>query len=364
MRFFTRILPILVIIPAGIYFAFVFRRFLKLFPAFAPDGNMKVLGWVLSFAFGAAFVFCTRSIWSTGVVVTLYFLLACLALQLVHIFWKNPYFYGLTWVIAGVFTAAVLIAGYVNMHTVHEKYYSFTSEKVARDVGIAFISDLHLGVNMDADGLREHLNSIGEKAPDMLILGGDIFDESTDAAEMEKACVYFGEVKTRYGVFYVGGNHDSNRYSEDTGYSSTRMTECLEAAGVKILRNGSVGLDCGITLTGLNDKSKRADDIVMSLKLDTSRYNIILDHQPVELAQKAEAGADLNLSGHTHGGQIWPLGIFNEYWSPNDYNYGERRFGDMTSIVSSGIAGWGYPIRTENSCEYLMISINKYDQGE
>ena len=87
-------------------------------------------------------------------------------------------------------------------------------------------------------------------------------------------------------------------------------------------------------------------------------YTILTsDTKNPDVAAEYQSYADLNLSGHTHGGQVWPLGIFNEYWSSNDYNYGLRTYGEMTSIVTSGIAGWGYSIRTQKTCEYLIIHI-------
>lgn len=357
MRFFTRILPLLVFAPAGIYFMFVFRRFLHLFPAMNANTGMKVLGWVLSAAFGGAFVWFSRSIWSTGVVVTLYFLLACLVLQIVHIFYKNQTFYGMTWVIAGVITGLVLLLGWWNIHTIHEKEYEVQTAKLQQDVTVAFLSDLHLGLNMHADGLAEYLDRISAEKPEMLLLGGDIFDESTTREDMEKACELFGKVDTVCGVYYVYGNHDSGSYRGNRPYTEAEMTRCLKAAGVYVLQNEAVEFENGITLIGLEDRSRRSGNRTPELIIDRSRYNIVLDHQPVELQLKADAGADLNLSGHTHGGQVWPLGIFNEYWSPNDYNYGLRTYGDMTSIVSSGIAGWGYSIRTEKTCEYLLVHI-------
>ena len=357
MRFITRILPLLVFAPAGIYFMFVFRRFLRLFPAMSASPGMKVLGWVLAAAFGGAFVFFSRSIWSTGIIVTLYFLLACLALQIVHIFYKNQTFYGLTWVIAGALTALVLLLGWWNMHSIRQKDYELQSDKLSEQVTLAVITDLHLGLNMDAGGLSEYLDRISEACPDMLLLGGDIFDESTTRENMEEACRLFGNTATKYGVFYVYGNHDRGTYRSGRPYTAKEMEEELVKNGVRVLKDEKEELPDGVTLIGLQDRSLRSENKTRALLTDPTRYTVVLDHQPVELQEKADAGADLNISGHTHGGQVWPLGIFNEYWSPNDYNYGLRTYGNMTSIVSSGIAGWGYSIRTQKHCEYLMITI-------
>ena len=83
----------------------------------------------------------------------------------------------------------------------------------------------------------------------------------------------------------------------------------------------------------------------------------MLDHQPVDFEIKEAAGADLNISGHTHAGQIWPLSIIEKLISGNDLVYGEKDFGNMKAITTAGIAGWGYPIRTEGRCEWVLIEL-------
>ena len=89
---------------------------------------------------------------------------------------------------------------------------------------------------------------------------------------------------------------------------------------------------------------------------DLSKYIVVLDHQPVEYEENAQEGVDLQLSGHTHGGQVFPYGMI--YDLSDRLNYGEYEIKDMKQIVSSGLTGWGWPMRNEAKCEYVLININ------
>ena len=83
----------------------------------------------------------------------------------------------------------------------------------------------------------------------------------------------------------------------------------------------------------------------------------MLDHQPSDYENVKNAGCDLIISGHTHAGQIWPAGLFATLFHFDELNYGEIQQGNFHAVVTSGIAGWGYPIRTEKHSEYVVLNI-------
>ena len=91
--------------------------------------------------------------------------------------------------------------------------------------------------------------------------------------------------------------------------------------------------------------------------VDQERYYIVADHQPRDMDENASAGYDLMLSGHTHAGQMWPVGLFTTLFDRGTVNYGQKSFGDMELIVSSGMAGWGYPLRTGKHSEFVVVNI-------
>jgi len=93
--------------------------------------------------------------------------------------------------------------------------------------------------------------------------------------------------------------------------------------------------------------------------IDKNKFILLLDHQPIELKKNSQLGFDLQLSGHTHAGQIWPTGLLGQMFGLVELNYGYEKIGDFQIIVSSGMSGWGYPVRTEAHSEYDVIDITK-----
>ena len=113
-------------------------------------------------------------------------------------------------------------------------------------------------------------------------------------------------------------------------------------------------------ITGRQDATvhdrKSTEELLAAL--DKSHYIILLDHQPLEYSEADKAGADLLLSGHTHGGQIFPLAYMNRLVSKNEMVYGIKEIGSTTCIVSSGISEWGFAFRTGCKSEYVVINVN------
>ena len=95
----------------------------------------------------------------------------------------------------------------------------------------------------------------------------------------------------------------------------------------------------------------------LASELEPGSYKVVLDHRPVELEENADAGVDLQLSGHTHAGQIWPTGQLAELLGINEMNYGIKNIEGFLAFVSSGIAGWGYGVGTGGHSEYVLIEV-------
>lgn len=261
--------------------------------------------------------------------------------------------------------AAVAVVGYGcwNMQQIVKTEYTVEAENRIREEGytIVFFSDLHYGTTMDAEQLRRAAALIESENPDIVILGGDIVDERTSLEQMKEAFAIMGDIRSRYGIFYVYGNHDKNEYSDHSAYTAAELQDTIERVGIHILEDEACEINGELVLIGRADRGHAPDMRKTAAQLvenaDADKEWILIDHQPVEYAEVMESGCGLMLSGHTHAGQVWPLGTLAELFQTNELTYGCRRDGSLTKIVTSGIAGWGYPVRTEKHSEYVVIHL-------
>ena len=195
-------------------------------------------------------------------------------------------------------------------------------------------------------------------APDLVVLVGDFVDDDSDREDMIAACKALGELETPYGVYFVYGNHDEGYYHY-RNFSPQELREELEKNGVTILADETILLDDSLYLVGRKDRSDpgRADMETLTAELDPEKYILVLDHQPNDYAAEAAAGADLVLSGHTHGGHIFPAGQIGLLMGANDAIYGLETRGSTSFIVTSGISGWAIPFKTGTFSEFVTIEL-------
>lgn len=273
---------------------------------------------------------------------------------------KAVYRSGLLAVLAAV---AVTGFGYWNMHHIVKTEYTVQTDKEMREEGytIVFFSDLHYGTTMNAEQLKQAADRIERESPDMIILGGDIVDERTSLAQMREAFEIMGNMDARFGIFYVYGNHDKNEYARNPAYTAQELADTIEQAGIRILEDETCEINGELLLIGRADRGHdpgaRKTIVQLVESADAGMEWILVDHQPVEYAEAAESGCGLMLSGHTHAGQVWPGGLLADLFRMNELTYGCRKEGNLTEVVSSGIAGWGYPVRTEKHSEYVVIHL-------
>lgn len=269
-------------------------------------------------------------------------------------------------VIPIIISSIILSYGYINMHTVVKTNYTMYTDKAIRDNGykVAFISDLHYGVSMNGEELKEKCSRLEKEKADFIILGGDIVDESTTKEGIKEAFEILSQIKSTYGVFYVYGNHDRASYSVNANFTEKELSKVIEESGITILKDEIFDINNEITITGRGDKSffnqssrKSAEELVEDTILDKNKYNILIDHQPCEFGEVSSSGYDVMMSGHTHAGQIWPGGMFIKYVMNDTFDYGYIKKDNLDVIVSSGIAGWKFPIRTEEHSEYVILDI-------
>lgn len=321
------------------------------------------LAWVVSFlAVTAVGLFALINLYAV-VIVLLHLLFAFLLCDLVGFIVrkasKRRFGYDFQNIAALLLAAAVVGAGWFFAHHVFETDYTFYTDKAVGDgFRIVEITDAHLGLTLDGEAFAAQMERVQQTRPDAVVIVGDFVDDDTEKEDMLAACQALGKLETTYGVYFVFGNHD-NGYFNHRNFTAAELRGALEDNGVTVLEDESVLLGDSFWLVGRRDRSSRGRASASDLTegLDPSKYIIVLDHQPNDYEGEAASGADLVLSGHTHGGHIFPAGLIGLATGANDRTYGTETRGGTTFLVSSGISGWAIPFKTGAISEFVVIDV-------
>ncbi len=276
-----------------------------------------------------------------------------------RIFKKQPPFYA-AGIAALCITIVYLSFGWFQAHHVYRTPYTVSTGKNTTPLKIVMFSDSHVGATFHWQTFSKHIERINQENPDVVIIAGDFVDDETTKEDMEKSCQALGQLKTTYGVFLAFGNHDKGYYAkEHRGYDLNELITDLSAAGVTILQDDVVPLPGNLALIGRKDKSFPEREPIKQLVsgIPETTYTIVIDHQPNDYTAEAEAGAGLVLSGHTHGGQMFPIIHVGEWIGANDRTYGHERRNTTDFIVSSGISDWELKFKTGCKSEYVVIEL-------
>lgn len=222
----------------------------------------------------------------------------------------------------------------------------------ARPPRIAMVSDIHLGPMRGAAQTRMIVELINDLDADVVAVVGDLVDGSV--AELASAVAPLANLRSRYGTYFVSGNHEYF-----TGYQQW-VTE-LPKHGLRLLRNERVELPGGFDLAGVNDvngsRHEDGPDLATALAgRDESRAVVLLAHQPVVAREAARLGVDLQLSGHTHGGQMWPFHLAVRATGQPVIS-GLDEVDGMPIYVSNGAGFWGPPVRVGAAPEIALIEL-------
>ncbi len=344
---------------------FLFKRIYRL----VQKLNIKnsFLSWSISFTPIVAFLIFFFKNFINGLIVLLHFFVFLLLFDLLGFIIKKVVkkrfgsFARL--VLAFIVTFLYLSYGYYLAHHVVETHYVI---KTTKDIGvdrfkIVQITDSHIGSTMDGDRFISYMERINKTSPDVVVITGDYIDDDTSKEDMIKACSGLGQLKTKYGVYFVFGNHDKG-YFNYRGYNESDLRLELIKNHVVLLEDQSIDLLENLTLIGRQDAQtkNRMSAQELTQDLDEQKYSLVLDHEPNDYTQESEAGMDLVLSGHTHGGQLLPMKYISKLFNIDDQSYGLQKRKNTTFLVSSGIGNWTIQFKTGTVAEYVVIDlINK-----
>lgn len=265
-------------------------------------------------------------------------------------------------IMAVVLTTCYFVYGWQVAHNVVETDYKITSEKLSAgdSLRIVQITDSHIGTNFSGKGFEKYIDEISACNPDVIVFTGDFVDGITTYEDMVDGCESLGKAQSKYGTYFIFGNHDLDVYGKGGRYyTDEELLNELKKNNIKVLQDEIVVIDNKFYICGRQDFSvmdRKSTEELLS-EVDKSKFTLLLDHQPIEYKEAEENGADMLLSGHTHGGQLFPLAYINTSISRNDMVYGFVQKGNTSFIVSSGISEWGFGFRTGCRSEYVVIDV-------
>lgn len=280
---------------------------------------------------------------------------------------------------AGGICAVVVLGlsawGAYNARIIQVTPYEITVNKDGgrlENLNVVLAADLHLGYNIGTAHMMQMVDKINEQNADIVVFAGDIFDNEYEALDdPEELIAVLQKIQSKYGVYACYGNHDveekilagftfgGNKKKE----SSIQMDEFLERAGIHLLQDEAVLIDDSFYLYGRPDAQRPGRGINMRKtaaelmgELDTEKPVIVIDHEPKELQELADAGVDIDLCGHTHDGQMFPANLITALMWENSYGYLKKDH--MHTIVTSGVGLFGPNMRVGTIAEISPITVH------
>ncbi|GAP70290.1 predicted phosphohydrolase, MPP superfamily [Bacteroidales bacterium 6E] len=359
---------------------YIFSKTKALFPAGQASGwILRILFWVLAFSYvigrfaerggpeWMATFFVKAGSWWLGAMLylTLFFLLADLLRGLNSLFHVTDIF-KFSWnsdkgrialIVVYALTAIVLAFAYYNakIPVVRNLEINVDKHLSGGPQRLVLVSDLHLGMMISNGRLETLVNAVNSLQPDVVLMAGDVFDEDPGPVIRNNMGDLLKNLKARQGVYAVSGNHEY--YGNEA-----EARKYLEDHGITVLSDSTVILPGGIVLVGRQDitgqqmSGKARKSIAELLNgVDMSKPIVMIDHQPYKLKEVSADGVDLQVSGHTHNGQMWPFNYVTNAIFEIGYGYG--KIGKTHFYVSSGYGTWGPPIRTNSRSEIVVLEL-------
>ncbi|MEV8351689.1 metallophosphoesterase [Streptomyces niveus] len=222
--------------------------------------------------------------------------------------------------------------------------------RAAHGYRIAVVSDIHLGPLLGKAHAQRIVDTINSTNPDLIAVVGDLVDGTV--ADLGPAAEPLAGLKARHGSYFVTGNHE---YFGDAG----EWVDHVRELGLHPLENARVEID-GFDLVGVNDiageEEGEGPDFAKALGgRDTARASVLMAHQPVVIHDAVKHGIDLQLSGHTHGGQMWPVNYIAQGANPT--LAGLEQYGDTALYVTRGAGAWGPPVRVGAPSDITVVQL-------
>ncbi|MFP4556454.1 MAG: metallophosphoesterase [Bacteroidales bacterium] len=271
---------------------------------------------------------------------------------------NSPLFLRKIAVITYTLSAIIIISGYFNALYPKVNKVSIKTNKVIngnRLLRIGAASDIHLGSIITNGRLERFVTMMNSQNPDIILLAGDIFDEDLGPVIKNDMGRLLSKLNAPLGVYAVTGNHEYIGGVE-------AAVKYLEDHGVSVIRDSTIVVNSAINIVGREDRQlkmmgnlerKHLDSLTASINKEL--FTILLDHQPYSLNEAVQNDVDLQISGHTHHGQMFPLNLITR--AMFEVSRGYKQIENTHVFVSTGFGTWGPPIRVGNRPEIVVFEV-------
>lgn len=367
MSFFHKQRIITLVSRLSFFFILLFSFTTARLPAISPlsdAGTAALFALIISFPIGHATSFWYMTT-SNLTFLTLVYALFDLAFRSNSWYetWRTVTLHGFLPIILCV---VYILAGLFVAKKIRRKRYSVTTRHPLPSgrLKIVQLSDTHPWRLQTKAELAYLKRIISEEKPDIIALTGDIFDENTTPKMFRQYTELFAELQPKYGKYYIFGNHDTSSHWKTPAHTREDIVREFEKAGITILEDeADVIADGKVRVVGRRDlEEPRLSPAELYEKVGIfDGFELLLCHEPVELRECADrGGADLILAGHTHGGQIFPVGLVARLLKVHEGNVGMIPLTETSNaIISSGVGTWSYPIRTEARSEVVVVEVRE-----
>jgi len=240
-----------------------------------------------------------------------------------------------------------------NNPSVTEYNLETTKQLPGGKLKIVLASDIHLSSYINKKDLQKYVSLINRQKGDVVMLAGDIADRDPHPLYSQKMNEELSQLSAPYGVFAITGNH------EFYGGKREEIYKLIESSGITFLRDSAHLVANSFYVVGRDDRSnrKRAHLSEIMEDIDKSLPVLLMDHQPSNLEEAMHAGADLQMSGHTHNGQFWPGNLIVS--AMFELPYGHLKKSETNYIVTSGLGLWGPKYRIGTKSEVVVINLKQ-----
>lgn len=255
-----------------------------------------------------------------------------------------------------VLTIGLLAYGYWNylhpqINRLKIELFGKEPSENTKNIRIVAVSDIHAGYGTGKRQLAKYVDMINREEADVIFIVGDLIDNSLQPLYNKKMYEELSRLQASCGIYMVPGNHEYISGMDE-------IAKFLKHTNIQLLRDSIVTLPCGLKIIGRDDRSNRdrkpLEELVKQAGTILSN-TVLLDHQPYGLAHKDSLGIALQLCGHTHYGQVWPMNLLTERIFEQSHGY--RKWKNSHVYVSSGLSLWGPPFRIGTKSDMAVIEL-------